>query len=153
MWKGNHSRPWFELVSPCSFPTTITITPRAPPFYCVVDGMPELRFMNECHKSRLIQLAFLGHFRRKAMYSALLCRYCIRLRSPGTRGLAQLYPHSRNTQWTTENLERVNVFSLLLSSNTYCINNEKKTDSTGNEVVLFLSYYLTKRKKNLKKTI
>ena len=29
--KCNQSRPGFELVSPCSFPTTITITPRAPP--------------------------------------------------------------------------------------------------------------------------
>ena len=29
--KCNQSRPEFELVSPCSFPTTITITPRAPP--------------------------------------------------------------------------------------------------------------------------
>ena len=31
--KCNQSRPGFELVSPCSFPTTITITPRAPPKY------------------------------------------------------------------------------------------------------------------------
>ena len=29
--KSNPSRPGFELVSPCPFPTTITITPRAPP--------------------------------------------------------------------------------------------------------------------------
>ena len=29
--KCNQSRPGFELGSPCSFPTTITITPRAPP--------------------------------------------------------------------------------------------------------------------------
>ena len=29
--KCNQSRPEFELVSPCSFPTTITITPREPP--------------------------------------------------------------------------------------------------------------------------
>ena len=29
--KCNHSRPGFELVSPCPFPTTITTTPRAPP--------------------------------------------------------------------------------------------------------------------------
>ncbi len=29
--KCNQSRPGFELVSPCPFPTTITITPRAPP--------------------------------------------------------------------------------------------------------------------------
>ena len=29
--KCNEFRPGFELVSPCSFPTTITITPRAPP--------------------------------------------------------------------------------------------------------------------------
>ena len=29
--KCNQSRPGFELVSPCSFPTTVTITPRAPP--------------------------------------------------------------------------------------------------------------------------
>ena len=31
--KCNQHRPGFELVSPCSFPTTITITPRAPPFF------------------------------------------------------------------------------------------------------------------------
>ena len=30
--KCNQSRPVFELVSPCPFPTTVTITPRAPPF-------------------------------------------------------------------------------------------------------------------------
>ena len=29
--KCNQPRPGFELVSPCSFPTTISITPRAPP--------------------------------------------------------------------------------------------------------------------------
>ena len=29
--KCNQSRPGFELVSPCPFPTTITITPQAPP--------------------------------------------------------------------------------------------------------------------------
>ena len=29
--KCNQSRPGFELVSPCPFPATITITPRAPP--------------------------------------------------------------------------------------------------------------------------
>ena len=29
--KCNQSRPGFELVPPCPFPTTITITPRAPP--------------------------------------------------------------------------------------------------------------------------
>ena len=31
MWKCNQSRPGFELVSPCSFPTMITITPWEPP--------------------------------------------------------------------------------------------------------------------------
>ena len=31
--KCNQSRPGFELVSPCSFPTAITTTPRAPPKY------------------------------------------------------------------------------------------------------------------------
>ena len=31
--KCNQYRPGFELVSPCPFPTTITITPRAPPTY------------------------------------------------------------------------------------------------------------------------
>ena len=30
--KCNQSRRGFELVSPCPFPTTITITPRAPPY-------------------------------------------------------------------------------------------------------------------------
>ena len=30
--KCNQSRPRFELVSPCPFPTTITTTPRAPPY-------------------------------------------------------------------------------------------------------------------------
>ena len=29
----NQSRPGFELVSPCPFPTTITTTPRPPPFW------------------------------------------------------------------------------------------------------------------------
>ena len=29
--KCNQPRPGFELVSPCSFPATITITPRTPP--------------------------------------------------------------------------------------------------------------------------
>ena len=29
--KGNRSHPGFELVSPCPFPITITITPRVPP--------------------------------------------------------------------------------------------------------------------------
>ena len=29
--KCNQSRPGLELVSPCSFPTAITTTPRAPP--------------------------------------------------------------------------------------------------------------------------
>ena len=29
--KYNKSGPGFELVSPCSYPATITITPRAPP--------------------------------------------------------------------------------------------------------------------------
>ena len=34
--KCNQSRPGFELVSPCSFPTTITITPRAPLCICYI---------------------------------------------------------------------------------------------------------------------
>ena len=37
--KCNQSRPGFELVSPCPFSTTITITPQAPtlmPFYCKI---------------------------------------------------------------------------------------------------------------------
>ena len=34
--KCNQSRPGFELVLPCSFPTTITITPRAPPYRNVI---------------------------------------------------------------------------------------------------------------------
>ena len=35
MWNAM-SRPGFELVSPCPFPTTITITPRASPHECPV---------------------------------------------------------------------------------------------------------------------
>ena len=35
--KCNQSRPGFELVSPCPFPTTITITPRAPPKISIYD--------------------------------------------------------------------------------------------------------------------
>ena len=35
--KCNESRPGFELVSPCPFPTTITITPRAPPRFILSD--------------------------------------------------------------------------------------------------------------------
>ena len=33
--KCNQSCPGFELVSPCPFPTTITITPRAPPKWLI----------------------------------------------------------------------------------------------------------------------
>ena len=39
--KCNQSRPGFELESPCSFPTTITTTPRAP---FLLRGIPH----NEC---------------------------------------------------------------------------------------------------------
>ena len=50
MGKCNQSRPGFELVSPCPFPTTISITPRAPAFfimskmvfYCAVVKTPSL---------------------------------------------------------------------------------------------------------------
>ena len=35
--KCNQSRPGFELVSPCPFPSTITITPRAPPNQKLMD--------------------------------------------------------------------------------------------------------------------
>ena len=39
--KCNQSRPGFELVSPCPFPATITITPRAPPwYYLTYDWIP-----------------------------------------------------------------------------------------------------------------
>ena len=33
--KCNQYRPGFELVSPCSFPTAITTTPRAPPIITI----------------------------------------------------------------------------------------------------------------------
>ena len=36
--KCNQSRPGFELVSPCSFPTTTTTTPRAPLIVFVMGG-------------------------------------------------------------------------------------------------------------------
>ena len=36
--KCNQSRPGFELVSPCQFPATITITPRAPPALITYNG-------------------------------------------------------------------------------------------------------------------
>ena len=39
MWNANQSRPGFELVSPCPFPTTITITPRVPPFSITDSGL------------------------------------------------------------------------------------------------------------------
>ena len=37
--KSNQSRSGIELVSPCPFPTTITITPRAPPIIIVIIGL------------------------------------------------------------------------------------------------------------------
>ena len=40
--KCNESRPGFELVSPCPFPTTITITPRAPPLTITPRAPPPL---------------------------------------------------------------------------------------------------------------
>ena len=42
--KCNQSRPGFELVSPCPFPTTITITPRAPPIDITVPTVNNVSF-------------------------------------------------------------------------------------------------------------
>ena len=36
--KCNQSRPGFELVLPCPFPMTITITPQAPPLHSYTDN-------------------------------------------------------------------------------------------------------------------
>ena len=48
--KCNQSRPGFELVSPCPFPTTITITPRAHPLFLptppLVQDMTQGQFFN-----------------------------------------------------------------------------------------------------------
>ena len=41
--KCNQSRPGFELVSPCPFPTTISITPRVPPFICLYASFTNLQ--------------------------------------------------------------------------------------------------------------
>ena len=47
MGKSNQSRPGFELVSPCSFPTAITTTPRAPPSEADVGGIPlEVKYVH-----------------------------------------------------------------------------------------------------------
>ena len=39
----NQSRPGFELVSPCPFPTTITITPQAPPNYLTLSTKSSMK--------------------------------------------------------------------------------------------------------------
>ena len=41
----NHSRPGFELVLPCPFPTTITITPRTPPSALTFYSHQEFRWL------------------------------------------------------------------------------------------------------------
>ena len=43
--KCNQSRPGFELVSPCPFPTTITNTPWAPPSLYTNSNNPTLQFI------------------------------------------------------------------------------------------------------------
>ena len=48
--KCNQSRPGFELVSPCSFPTAITTTPRAPP--CTIGWGCKIHQMNPCREVR-----------------------------------------------------------------------------------------------------
>ncbi len=45
--KCNQSRPGFELVSPCSFPTAITITPRAES----VSYFPEVADIGFCERT------------------------------------------------------------------------------------------------------
>ena len=42
--KYNQPRPGFELVSPCPFPTTITITPLAPSKFSLIMVMPTFHF-------------------------------------------------------------------------------------------------------------
>ena len=52
--KCNQYRPGFELVSPCSFPTAITTTPRAPPYSYIFADVDQM-FM----KSDELNLIFL----------------------------------------------------------------------------------------------
>ena len=54
--KCNQSRPGFELVSPCPFPTTITITPRAPRWDLMAElvlQISSLSFQYECSRIKL----------------------------------------------------------------------------------------------------
>ena len=43
--KCNQSGPGFELVSPCPYPSTLTITPRAPPNYSYNDSLQNRKAM------------------------------------------------------------------------------------------------------------
>ena len=46
--KCNQYRPGFELVSPCSFPTAITTTPRAPPIHFILMCTQNLLLILNC---------------------------------------------------------------------------------------------------------
>ena len=61
--KCNQSRPGFELVSPCSFPRTITITPQAPPPLLLFTGY-FINFFLRCgfHFSLLLLIIFHVNF-------------------------------------------------------------------------------------------
>ena len=61
--KCNQSRRGFELVSPCPFPTTITITPRAPPcrlYSCPWTRNDRQHFRHACES----RLGWAGHVSR-----------------------------------------------------------------------------------------
>ena len=50
--KCNQSRPGFELVPPCPFPTTITITPRAPPKQELYVQVRRTRHVGHCQRRK-----------------------------------------------------------------------------------------------------
>ena len=77
--KCNQSRPVFELVSPCPFPKTITITPRAPPHsYLYIINL----FVLKCNLVKILHLLLLNLYVLSFYtYSGLLYRFfgpCIR---------------------------------------------------------------------------
>ena len=60
--KCNQSRLGFELVSPCPFPTTITITPRAPPCYiAIVETILLCAKQNSSSFKNIINKMFTNH--------------------------------------------------------------------------------------------
>ena len=58
MGNAIQSRPGFKLESPCPFPATITITPRAPPFFSLGQDITQGQFFKRSLTGLNLEFSF-----------------------------------------------------------------------------------------------